>query len=67
MIRANPNPELAKRQLGHSSIQVTFDLYGHLFPDEADRLADALDDVWVESHADQMRTKPIGTVASISS
>ncbi|MCZ6739467.1 MAG: site-specific integrase [Actinobacteria bacterium] len=66
MIRANPNPELVKRQLGHSSIQVTFDLYGHLFPDEADRLADALDDVWYASHADQMRTKPANRVTSIT-
>ena len=49
-------------QLGHSTIQVTYDIYGHLFPDEADRLADALDDVWSASHADQMRTKPPGIV-----
>ena len=67
MIRANPNPELVKRQLGHSTIQVTYDLYGHLFPDEADRLAEALDEVWTASHADQMRTKtgsPIVTLGS---
>ena len=31
--------------LGHSSITVTMDRYGHLFPDEKDRLARGLDDV----------------------
>jgi hypothetical protein len=29
--------------LGHSTIAVTMDRYGHLFPDELDRLADGLD------------------------
>jgi hypothetical protein len=31
--------------LGHSSITVTMDRYGHLFPDEKDRLAKGLDEV----------------------
>jgi len=31
------------RFLGHSSIQITVDRYGHLFPDEQGRLADAMD------------------------
>jgi hypothetical protein len=29
--------------LGHSTIAVTMDRYGHLFPDELDRLAGGLD------------------------
>jgi len=32
-----------KEHLGHSSITVTMDRYGHLFPDERERLAAALD------------------------
>jgi integrase len=32
-----------QHHLGHSSIQVTMDRYGHLLPDRADRLAEALD------------------------
>ena len=32
-------------QMGHSSIKVTFDTYGHLFPDEEDRTRDAVDEV----------------------
>lgn len=66
MIRANPNPELVKRQLGHSTIQVTFDLYGHLFPDEADRLAEGLEGVWNASQADQGRTMPVPDTISMS-
>jgi hypothetical protein len=31
---------------GHSSITVAMDLYCHLFPDEKDRLAAALEDTW---------------------
>lgn len=34
------------RQLGHSSIEITANRYGHLFPDELDRLADALDTIY---------------------
>jgi len=67
MIRANPNGELVRRQLGHASIKTTFDLYGHLFPDESDRLADALDEIWSASHADQKRTKPPIELRSIGS
>jgi len=29
-------PKRIQTVMGHSSIQVTFDIYGHLFPDEAD-------------------------------
>ncbi len=64
---ARTDCELVKRQLGHSSIQVTYDLYGHLFPDESDRLADALDAVWTGSDADQMRTKPPAGIVALGS
>ena len=30
-IMANQNPKYISEQLGHSSIKITFDLYGHLF------------------------------------
>ena len=29
--------------LGHKSATMTLDLYGHLFPDQLDQVADALD------------------------
>lgn len=66
MIRTGANPELVKRQLGHGSIQVTYDRYGHLFPDESDGLADALDDVWIAAGADQIRTRSDLQVVELS-
>lgn len=37
------SPKAVQQRMGHSSIQITFDTYGHLFPavDEAQALADA--------------------------
>jgi integrase len=43
MISVNESPETVKRQLGHSSIKVTFDVYGHLFPSSIEALAEGLD------------------------
>lgn len=39
MIADNANPKEVQAELGHSTIRLTYDLYGHLFKDqEADRL-----------------------------
>lgn len=48
------------RHLGHSSIQVTIDRYGHLFPDRAESVADTLEAVWggVSQDASRTRTTP---------
>jgi len=43
LIAQGAHPKAIQAQLGHSSIQVTLDLYGHLFPDDMDRLASQLD------------------------
>lgn len=43
LIAAGANPKEIQQRMGHSSIQITMDLYGHLFPDAGDRLADVLD------------------------
>ncbi|MGH2765574.1 MAG: tyrosine-type recombinase/integrase, partial [Actinomycetota bacterium] len=43
LIAQGAHPKAIQAQLGHSSIQVTLDLYGHLFPDDMDRLARQLD------------------------
>jgi len=42
-IEAGAHPKLIQQQLGHSSITVTLDRYGHCFPSMATALADALD------------------------
>ena len=57
MIAVIPNPLLVSRQMGHRSIRTTYDLYGHLFPDDRDRLAESLDEQWFDQTADQARTK----------
>jgi hypothetical protein len=46
----------AKRHLGHSSIVVTMDRYGHLFPSEDAALAERLDKAFRESQTDRRRT-----------
>jgi integrase len=38
-----------QEHLGHSSITVTFDRYGHLFPENLDRLADGLEETYRRS------------------
>jgi integrase len=44
-IAAGAHPKAIQMRMGHSSIQVTLDRYGHLFPDVAAALADDLDDL----------------------
>jgi integrase len=46
LIARGAHAKAIQEHLGHSSITVTMDLYGHLFPDEKDRLAAALEDTW---------------------
>lgn len=43
LIAAGAHPKYIQAQLGHASIQVTMDVYGHLFPGTFARLVDALD------------------------
>ncbi len=35
--------KVVQRMLGHKSATMTLDLYGHLFPDQLDEVADRLD------------------------
>lgn len=57
LISQGAHPEAIKRYLGHSSIAVTMDIYGHLFPSDAEDLADKLDALWRDSVTDKRRTK----------
>jgi integrase len=49
LIAAGAHPKAIQAHLGHSSIVVTMDRYGHLFPDDMDRLAQQLDAVHASS------------------
>ncbi len=57
LINRGAHPEAIKRYMGHSSIAVTMDIYGHLFPSAAEDLADALDELYRQSQTDKIRTK----------
>lgn len=40
-VQAGVNPKVLQRVMGHSSITVTLDTYGHMFPSDLDALAEA--------------------------
>jgi integrase len=46
LIAQGAHAKAIQRHLGHSTIQITFDTYGHLLPDEQDRVAAALDETF---------------------
>ena len=46
LIARGAHAKAIQQHLGHSSITVTFDVYGHLLPDEQDRIAAALDQTY---------------------
>ncbi len=48
--RAERPPELIQTRLGHSSITVTLDRYGHVFPGMDAQLADALEVAYQSSN-----------------
>lgn len=56
LIAQGAHPEAIKRHLGHSSIAITMDRYGHLMRDEAGRIADGLDAIYRSKKADRLAT-----------
>ena len=46
LIAQGAHPKAIMERLGHSSIEVTLDRYGHLFPSLDESLADSLDDTY---------------------
>jgi integrase len=46
LIAHGEHPKAIQEHLGHSSIQVTIDRYGHLFPDQQEHLAEALESTY---------------------
>lgn len=55
LIEAGANPKQLQKMVGHSSISMTLDVYGHLMPDSLDGLAMALDaiDIVPEQNAEE--------------
>jgi integrase len=56
LISQGGHPEAIKRQLGHSSILVTMDIYGYLFPSDAEALADRMNELSLASQTDMSQT-----------
>ena len=57
-IAAGQNVKVIQQVLGHKSATMTPDLYGHLFGDQLDQVADAMDAARasLQGHADFLRT-----------
>jgi integrase len=49
LIAQGAHPKEIQERLGHSTIKITFDRYGHLLPTLDERLRDHLDRLWEES------------------
>jgi integrase len=58
LIAQGAHPKAIQAHLGHSSIQVTMDRYGHLFPDALEHLADRLDAARTHARAHEERIEP---------
>ena len=43
MLAANVHPKIVQERLGHSSIAITMDIYGHLMPNMQGEAASAVD------------------------
>ena len=59
LIELGAHPKVIQERLGHSSITVTMDVYGHLFPS----LTERLDDVFREARASHVDATPATVVA----
>jgi len=57
LLQQGESPVYVKEQMGHSSIQVTVDLYGHLIPGGNKQAVDRLDGL-VENRASEGKTAP---------
>lgn len=62
LIAAGAHPKYIQDQLGHASIQVTMDVYGHLFPGTFARLVDALDGA-TGRNLPATRSDPLGRIS----
>jgi Phage integrase family len=57
LIAQGASVKAVQAQLDHASATVTLDRYGHLFPDELQRLADRLQDAYADALTDPARTE----------
>ncbi|MGH8924014.1 MAG: tyrosine-type recombinase/integrase [Acidimicrobiia bacterium] len=63
LIAQGAHPKAVQAHLGHSSISVTMDRYGHLFPSDMEALAMALDEVRHQALVEQrLRSRQAGVM-----
>ena len=55
LVAQGAHPLVVKQRLGHSSITVTMDRYGHLFPELDEAVTDRLDEALAQSRAGKTR------------
>jgi integrase len=46
MIAGGADAKKIQRRLGHATIRMTYDLYGHLLPEADEEVAAGLEDLW---------------------
>ena len=64
-IASTADPYAVMRRMGHSSITVTYNTYGHLFPERDAEITDRLEDLFRRAGVDYSWTRP-GAPATVS-
>lgn len=65
LIAQGEHPKVIQTRLGHSSIKITLDRYGHLFDGLDEAAAERLNDSLVAHRAEQTRNKPQNNVVEL--
>ncbi len=64
LIAAGAHPKAIQERLGHASITMTLDRYGHLLPGLGDSLADALDSAYESAGAAPKNVVPLHSAST---
>jgi len=65
-IAAGANVKVVQTMLGHKSATMTLDLYGHLFADQLDEVADAMDAARAAAHAVRPTSAAVRSIGDVS-
>ncbi len=59
-IASTADPYAVMRRMGHSSIKVTYDTYGHLFPERDEQITASLEELNRRANVESLFTQPTG-------
>jgi integrase len=65
LLQQRESPQYVKEQMGHHSIQVTVDTYGHLIPGSNRSAVDRLDDATTKPRSRSRKSQPAATPAQL--